>query len=366
MTRVLVVGGGVVGTMHALLAVRAGHHVVQVERDAAPTGASVRNFGLVWVSGRADGDELAAAQRARELWEELAGIVPGIGFRADPSLTVALSDVEAKVMRAYAEQPGAALRGTTWLEADQVRERNRAIRGPAVGGALFGALDAVVEPAQVLPAIQSHLESSGRYERYVGHHVLDVEVARRRWRADVVVLCPGAWPDGVAAEALAGAPLRRVRLQMMQTAPLAERLATSIADADSLRYYPAYATAALDDLPPQPAVAAEHAVQLLLVQRASGALTIGDTHRFDEPFDFALDEAPYDHLRAAAEAILGTPLPATVRRWAGVYSQCTTPGQLCHRAEVAPATWIVTGLGGRGMTCSPAVAEQTLSSAGLT
>jgi len=45
--RVVVVGGGVLGTMHAREAVRRGHDVLQIEREADPRGASVRNFGLV-------------------------------------------------------------------------------------------------------------------------------------------------------------------------------------------------------------------------------------------------------------------------------------------------------------------------------
>ena len=58
-------------------------------------------------------------------------------------------------------------------------------------------------------------------------------------------------------------------------------------------------------------------MQLLLVQRANGELTIGDTHVYDEPFDFAVDERVYEELRARAEAILGWQLPPVVRRWAG-------------------------------------------------
>ena len=53
--RVVVVGGGVFGTMHALFALARGASVVHLERDPVPSGATVRNFGLVWVSGRAPG-----------------------------------------------------------------------------------------------------------------------------------------------------------------------------------------------------------------------------------------------------------------------------------------------------------------------
>jgi glycine/D-amino acid oxidase-like deaminating enzyme len=78
------------------------------------------------------------------------------------------------------------------------------------------------------------------------------------------------------------------------------------------------------------------------------------------PFDFDVDELPYDHLRARAEHLLGTPVPATRRRWVGVYSQ-VTGSDLYHRSQVALGVTLVTGPGGRGMTCSPAIAEETFA-----
>ena len=92
---IVIVGGGIIGTMHAFLAVRAGHRVVQIEREDEARGASVRNFGLVWISGRAPGAELDLALRARELWEKVGAAVPGVSLRANGSLTIARSDAEA-------------------------------------------------------------------------------------------------------------------------------------------------------------------------------------------------------------------------------------------------------------------------------
>src|SRR5260221_512863 len=48
-------------------------------------------------------------------------------------------------------------------------------------------------------------------------------------------------------------------------------------------------------LAPQRPAAADAGAQLLLAQRLDGSLTIGDTHAYDEPFAFDVDEAPYHH-----------------------------------------------------------------------
>ena len=97
-------------------------------------------------------------------------------------------------------------------------------------------------------------------------------------------------------------------------------------------------------------------MQLLMVQRTHGDLTIGDTHEYAEPFNFDVQSDPYDYLTRTVEDILGRPMPKITRRWAGVYSQ-VTGGELVVRREVAPGVHLVTGPGGRGMTMSPAIAE---------
>lgn len=364
----VVVGGGILGTMHAVMARRAGWEVRHLERDLEPRGATVRNFGLVWVSGRAPGPELAAALRARHLWEELAEAAPGVGFRADGSLTVVTTEAELAVLEAVCERSDADARGFELLDPAAARRRNPLLLG-ALRAALWCAADAVVEPRHALPALRSHLLVDGGYRWLPGSTAVEIDRGRVVDQhgvvhgADVVVVCPGSVADGPVAALVADAPLQRVQLQMMETAPLGQRLPTSLADGDSLRYYPAFDVPARAALEPQHDLAATFDLQLLVSQRATGALTVGDTHRRDEPFDFALDDRPYDELTRRVEAILGTAMPSIVRRWSGVYSQ-HAEGDLCHRGEPIPGVWLVTGPGGRGMTLSPAIAETTIVEVG--
>ena len=54
-------------------------------------------------------------------------------------------------------------------------------------------------------------------------------------------------------------------------------------------------------------------------------------------------------------------VPPVTRRWAGVYSDVSEKdGPLYWRQEVLPGVEVVTAVGGRGMTCSPAIAEDSL------
>jgi FAD dependent oxidoreductase TIGR03364 len=378
---VVVVGGGVLGLMHALEARRLGHDVIHLEREPGSRGASVRNFGLIWVSGRAPGPELDLARRARVRWDEIAGNVPGIGFRPNGSLTLATDDAELRLLKEAAARPDAHLREYELLDQAGARSLNPALRGEFAGG-LLCRMDALVEPRLVPGALRDHLQAAasppGRYRWLPGREATAVAanaVADQTgtWhRGDLVVLCTGAAHTGLVGPHLsgphlaggaqlsgtAGPPVRRVRLQMMQTLPYPGELTTSVADGDSLRYYPAYDLPGRQQLPPQAPEAARSHLQLLLVQRQDGGLTIGDTHEYEEPFAFDVDETPFDHLRSRAERLLGARVPRVQRRWAGVYSQ-VVGDDLYHRSEVAPGVVLVTGAGGRGMTCAPAIAEET-------
>ncbi|MFD9481521.1 TIGR03364 family FAD-dependent oxidoreductase [Streptomyces nojiriensis] len=399
--RVIVVGGGVVGTMHAWQAVERGHEVVQIEREAEARGASLRNFGQIWVSGRAGGEELDTALRARELWERIGAEVPGLGFRANGSLTPVRTARELAVAEAALARPDAAARGYKLLTAAEAREINPALRG-GFEAALWCERDAAVEPRTAQLHLREALRTraAGRYTFLAGREVREVAglggglgagpgpgpgvgpgpgagpgpgpAAVRDdhgdvHRADAVVLATGAWLSGLVRELVPDLPVRRVRLQMMQTDPLGEPLTTSVADADSFRYYPAYKSPALDTLNAEQAqapIAAEHKMQLLMVQRRDGGLTIGDTHEYEHPFAFDTLEDPYEHVAAVAESFLGRPLPRIRHRWAGVYAQCADTTRVVHRQQVADGVWLVTGPGGRGMTCSPAIAETTANELG--
>src|ERR1700761_6436568 len=137
--RVVIVGGGILGTMHAVMARRRGLTVTHLEREPDGRGASVRNFGLVWVSGRRAGAELDLALRARELWAELGAAVPGLHFRAAGSLTLATAEAELRLLKEAAAMPDAVRRRFELLDPAAVRAANPALRGEIAGGLLCRA-----------------------------------------------------------------------------------------------------------------------------------------------------------------------------------------------------------------------------------
>ena len=368
MKRVVVLGGGIIGSMHAYLALRAGYEVVQVERDPEALSASVRNFGLIWVSGRLAGPELDLAIRARELWEEI-GNQSEIGFRANGSLTIAQNDAEFAVIQEAAAMPDSDIRGFEVLHKVEVLKREPLLQGK-YAGALYCSTDAIVEPPMLFSGLRSSLLKNKNYQwipnfeavnfrhNESGNHISNAQGVSIS--GDFLVATPGAAHGGFLSEYMYDAPLRKVFLQMGATVPINEKLNSSVADADSLRYYPAFRNLSLDQLPPQSEIAASNNMQLLLAPRLDGSFTIGDTHLYKEPFSHEILEEPYHHLSKVITAIFGRTFEIG-KRWSGIYSQ-STDQSIYYRKEIAPGAVIVTGVGGRGNTLSPAIAEETVKS----
>jgi FAD dependent oxidoreductase TIGR03364 len=365
---IVVVGGGILGTTHALWALDNGFDVAHLETDLACRGASVRNFGLVWVGGRAGGPELELAVRARELWEVVAGKVPEIAFRPAGSLTIATNDEELALMEQALAREDSAQRQWELLDASEAQEVNPELSDVLLG-ALYCTADAIVEPRAATQAIQAYMAEMRGYTLFSGRSAVELADGAVRddtgaWhRGDWVFVCTGARRTGLLEQYVERPPTRPVRLQMLQTAPYPGRVTTALADGDSMRYYPAFDLPARRLLGAQDEIAARSHAQLLVAQRVDGRLTIGDTHDYDEPFPFDLDEAAYAHLCAKAADLLRQPLPPVLQRWAGVYAEMLDRERYLYwREEIFPRTEVVNGPGGRGMTCSPAIAEASLRS----
>jgi len=366
--RVVVVGGGILGTMHAYIALEHGAEVVHLERDHVPMGASVRNFGLVWVSGRAEGRETVLALRARDLWESISMDVPDIRFRANGSFTLLTSDEECEVARRALSRPGSAQRGFDLMNRAEVLMRNPIVKGNFLAG-LFCERDAAVESRVALSALRHAMIATGRYTYYSGRELVglrDGAAVDHRGvvhSGDRVFVCVGASLSGFARELFESEPIRGVRLQMAETEPLGDTLTTSVANGDSFRYYPQFRADALEVLPEQESTSSHYAIQLLMQQRCHGGITIGDTHEGDRPGVFDAPDRPMDIIVGAARQLIGPAMPRIERRWTGVYHQMdpTRSDEVYLRRDVAVGVSIVTGAGGRGMTLAPAIAEESFT-----
>ncbi len=364
--RVAIVGGGVVGLAHAWSALERGYRVTLFERGPRASGASVRNFGMIWPIGQPAGELHQIALRSRERWLRLA---QAAGVWANPcgSIHLAHRADELAVLREFHDRAPALGFDCTWLSPSEVHARSPGVQPQGLLGGLFSPTELCVRPRAVIPRFTQWLEQSGVACEF-GTAITQVETGRlrsadgRQWDADRIVICSGADLELLFPEVLRESGLRLCKLQMLKTAPVPGnwQLGPHLASGLTLRHYRNFEVCpSLAEL--QRRIAREtpeldrYGIHVMASQNDTGEITLGDSHEYDaeiEPFDKVLiDELMLRELRK----IIRLPDWTIAERWNGIYAK--HPSQAWFEAECLPQVHVFTGLGGAGMTMSLGAAE---------
>lgn len=365
-----VIGAGIVGLAHAYAAARRGRRVVLIERTARSTGASVRNFGLVWPIGQPAGARHDRAMRSREIWGTISGEA-GLHFADTGSLHLAYRDDEWTLLKEFAATRSGSEHGRELLSPRETLLRSTAVNPVALRGSLWSPTEATVDPREAIHALPGWLQSAHgvdlRFSTTVQRIALPrIETTAGTFLADRAIVCSGPDFETLYPEVFAASPLTRCKLQMMRTVsqPVGWSIGPALCAGLTLTHYDSFkscpALAALNAR-----VQAEfpfhmaHGVHVLLSETPRRELTIGDSHHYGltlEPFDREdINAAILGYLRTFAV----TPTLEIGERWHGIYPKLTDGGSE-FVATPEPGVTIVNGLGGAGMTISFGLAEEII------
>ncbi|MGA2860305.1 MAG: TIGR03364 family FAD-dependent oxidoreductase [Steroidobacteraceae bacterium] len=362
-----VVGAGIVGLATALAGARRGLRVVVIDRDAQTNGASVRNFGLVMVTGQERGSMWARARRSREVWREVADAA-GIPIVHTGLWMTARRPESVGVLEAFMATEMAA--GCRLLSPAEARRRCPQLAAPEMAAVLESTFELRVESREAIPRLAAWLASQHdvAFMRNTAVRVIDmpsVHTSRGRVQADRVAVCPGDDFNGLYPERLGFYPLTRCKLQMLRLADPGFKLPGALMSDLGLGRYLGYAD--LQAAAPLKARLAveqadhlKHGIHLIVVQSADGSLVVGDSHHYastPDPFSHEeVDALILDEFRSA----LGIEPPTTIERWIGTYASATDRPVLIDEPEPSVRLAIVTC--GAGASTAFAIGEELITS----
>ena len=371
--RVIIVGAGIVGLSHAYLLQKLGHQVTLLDGTAAPQGATVRNFGMIWPVGQRPGRMRNLALRSRDIWSEVA---EQAGFWINPcgSLHLAYHPLEIEVLKEFADLAwkDEENRGSL-IGPKEALQYSSLIRPESSSGELKGAwysqTEACVDPREVANRLSRYLECNGADLRW-STQVTQIEPGRvvtssgEILEGDWVVSALGPSMHQLHPALYSSLELNQTRLQMMRFAPVSgqERLGVHLCSGLTLAHYPNFAECrTLSKLKAFQAATwprqVDNGIHILVSEHADGTLTVGDSH------EYGLNLMPYrseeiDRLIMESwNEFFLTDRYKLLERWEGSYNTHPT---LPYVLEHPEAGLTIANTFGTGMTLSFGLAELSL------
>lgn len=360
----VIVGAGIVGLACALVAVEQGLRVQVVDRDPLCTGASIRNFGFVTVTGQGRSTAWSRAQRSRAIWAHIAPIA-GIALEHTGAWVLAQRDEAESVLRELLLTPeGSALQ---WHSPAALRERAPHLAHAHIRGALYSPHELRIDPRVAIEKLRLWLASRG-VRFHMGQAVCRVESGRVETashvlRGERIVVCPGADTRSLFAQSFERNNTQLCQLQMLRVRPpKGYRLGAAVmSDLSLVRY------AGFRDMPGaqrlQDRLALElprtlhHGIHLIVVQNADGSLVVGDSHHYGMSMPpFAPAEAE-ELILIEMQRLLCLGHYRVEERWTGIYP---SGPQEAFIETVAPGVQLLSVTSGTGMSTAFALAEECL------
>lgn len=228
-SRVVVVGGGIVGCATAYFAAREGLDVTLLEREHVGFGASGRNPGFVWLHCRNPGFALEVSRAGRRLYPQLLEELPvRFEFRAEGGLIYFNTPEQGRVFEEFVAARREDGLDMEILDGAEVRRLVEPIRED-VAGASFCAEDAQINTPTVVRALAEGARREGAQIREgvtveglmrSGDEVVGVTTDAGDVEGDAVVMAAGAWSTELLASIGIDVPIGAERLQVVATHPL--------------------------------------------------------------------------------------------------------------------------------------------------
>ena len=367
----IVIGAGILGMATARALAMKGYEVSVYERSMKASGASVRNFGMIWPIGQPAGKHYKWAMQSKNSWMEIANTS---GLWCDPvgSLHLAYHSDEWQVLQELFELFQEEGRDVHLLNPGQLFEISSVARKENCIGGLFSGEELIVDPREAMVVLPAYLENVQGIQFHWGKTVTEVHsgyccIEGRKIHADQIFICSGSDFETLYPEVFLQFALTKCKLQMMRvTEDGSRRIGPAVCGGLSLIHYASFrAAASLDKLrgryEQELSELLKWGIHVMVSQNHEGQLTIGDSH------EYGLAPDPFDRMHIN-DLILGyleefatLQNPKLIETWNGVYGKCTD-GRTDIFYSPEKEVFILNGVGGAGMTLSFGFAMEKINS----
>jgi FAD dependent oxidoreductase TIGR03364 len=367
----IVVGAGIVGLATArALAIR-GYRVKIYERTLKASGASIRNFGMIWPIGQPAGKLYERAIKSRDSWKEI-GNSSGLWYDAVGSLHLAYHKDEWQVLQELFEVFTKEGRDVHLLDKDAIENKSAIANEKNCLGGLYSNEEIIVDPRNAISILPVYLQEKFDIQCNWGKTVTEVangqiSIGSEIIQCDQVFICSGSDFETLYPEEYAKFPLTKCKLQMMRLLESeSRRIGPALCGGLSLIHYASFKSAPSlyklrNRYENEMSDYLDLGIHVMVSQNQSGQLTVGDSHEYGlapDPFDRKLIN---DKILNYLQKFTSLKHPELIETWNGVYGKLTN-GETDLFYSPEPNVFIINAVGGAGMTLSFGLAEELISS----
>lgn len=365
---VAVVGGGIVGLAMAYAAAKRGNKVVVFERNPSATGASIRNFGMIWPIGQPE-KTVERALKSRAIWLDLASKA---GFWAKPwgSVHLAYHEDELNVLEEFVNTADPSLYDTALLTPLQVTEKSATANPVGLEGGMWSATEVNIDPREAISKLHQYFSSELSIDFVYNTAITKIEGNELsngifEWSAERIYVCTGIDFETLYPEVFLESGITKCKLQMMRSISQSNNwaLGPNLAAGLTLQHYASFEhcqslSLLKERFQKEMPQYLKWGIHVLLSQTRFQELTIGDSHEYGlkyDPFDkIEINELILKYLKNFTRI----PNLKIAETWNGLYPKLT--GKTEYVFKVDDIVTIVNGLGGAGMTLSFGLAEEVI------
>lgn len=374
----LIIGSGVLGAFHAYHALRCGLTVTLLERNPAPQGATVRNFGQVVPSGL-DRQWQNFGRESLEIYQAIQSQFD-ISMRQLGSIYLASDDEEIGLLEELqAINAADDYPSQLWTPQKCCREYP-GLRSDYCRAGLFFPDEVSVNPRIMIHRLLGYLKNQPGFQSYFDSCVHDLTVTAdgrtqatttdgRSCVAERTILCCGSEFQSLYPERFRNSDLETVKLQMLRLRPQQSvSMPGNILTGLSIRRYESFSQcpswATIKAAEPADSFAKKWGIHILFKQEADGGIILGDSHEYakasqSSTLNFDLRSDVNDYFVTEGQRIFDLPSWEIDVAWHGIYCQTGHPSGI-FKQTIDDRIHVVTGIGGKGMTSSAGFAKHHL------